>query len=67
MSDYTFFEPYRFDPANEQEFETKLKAALHSPPSNERLKEIALAVIENYSWQKTAEKFYQLLNPSVQI
>lgn len=61
MQDYSFFDPYRFDPANEKDFEDKLIAMLHSPPAVSYLDKVALRILENYSWEKTAEKFYQLL------
>ncbi len=61
MQDYPFFEPYRFDPADEKDFENKLTAILLTPPDASLLDQLALRSLEKYSWEKTAEKFYQLL------
>jgi len=61
MQDYSFFDPYRFDPADEKDFENKLTAMLQTPPEASCLEKLALYILEKYSWEKTAEKFYQLL------
>jgi glycosyltransferase involved in cell wall biosynthesis len=61
MDDYTFFDPHRFDPADEDEFAHKLLAMLNSPPDAGQLEQVAKATLESYSWERTAEKFYQLL------
>ena len=61
MKDYSFFDPYRFNPADEKDFENKLTAMLHTPPDASYLDKLALCTLEKYSWEKTAEKFYQLL------
>jgi glycosyltransferase involved in cell wall biosynthesis len=61
MHDYTFFDPYRFDPADENEFSYKLKSMLDSPPAASQLEQVAISTLENYSWERTADKFYQLL------
>jgi glycosyltransferase involved in cell wall biosynthesis len=61
MEDYSFFDPYRFDPADENEFAYKLVSLLDSPPGQVQLDMVAQRTLENYSWERTAEKFYQLL------
>jgi glycosyltransferase involved in cell wall biosynthesis len=61
MDDYTFFDPYRFDPSDEDEFAYKLTSMLSEPPGEQQLERIAISTLENYSWDRTAEKFYQLL------
>jgi glycosyltransferase involved in cell wall biosynthesis len=61
MEDFTFFEPYRFDPADEAGFAAQLKAILASPPSAEFIAGTEAAVRDKYSWKNTAEIFYRLL------
>jgi glycosyltransferase involved in cell wall biosynthesis len=61
MSDYHFFDPYRFNPSDETDFENKLQSMLYSPPGEKELEKIAHTTLENYSWERTADKFYQLL------
>jgi glycosyltransferase involved in cell wall biosynthesis len=61
MQDYSFFDPYRFDPSNEKDFEEKLTTMLLTPPDASYLDKLAQCTLEKYSWEKTAEKFYQLL------
>jgi glycosyltransferase involved in cell wall biosynthesis len=65
MSDYHFFDPYRFDPADEKDFEEKLMQMLQSPPGQAQLEKIAHSTLKNYSWESTAEKFYQLLTANI--
>jgi hypothetical protein len=38
-----------------------LLAMLNSPPDAAELEQVAKATLENYSWETTAKKFYQLL------
>jgi glycosyltransferase involved in cell wall biosynthesis len=61
MQDFTFFEPYMFNPADEAGFAAQLKAMLSSPPSAEFLLRTEAAMREKYSWKKTSEIFYRLL------
>jgi glycosyltransferase involved in cell wall biosynthesis len=62
MDDYSFFDPYRFDPSDENEFAYKLQSLLDTPPAPIQLDRIAANASETYSWERTADKFYQLLN-----
>lgn len=61
MSDFDFFDPWRFDPANENELEKGLLGMLATPPSHGRLQRIAENIKQRYNWERTAEKFYSLL------
>jgi glycosyltransferase involved in cell wall biosynthesis len=61
MKDYYFFQPYTFDPGNEKEFEEKLNDAVHNTPDEKFIKNAAREVVNNYSWQRSAEIFYNLL------
>jgi glycosyltransferase involved in cell wall biosynthesis len=61
MADFTFFQPYTFNPADEADFAAQLKAILASPPTTEFIAATEAAVREKYSWTVTAKIFYQLL------
>jgi glycosyltransferase involved in cell wall biosynthesis len=61
MKDFTFFEPYTFNPADEADFAAQLKAILASPPPAEFINHTEAALREKYSWKNTAEIFYRLL------
>lgn len=61
MSDFTFFHPYRFDPKNQKEFIEKLEWIIDNPPDSQFLNMVATKINEQYSWKKSAEKLYQLL------
>ncbi len=61
MSNFSFFEPYTFDPENEKEFEQKLLQMMHNPPSAEFLSCVAEEVSEKYQWKQSSEIFYKLL------
>ena len=61
MKDFTFFEPFSFDPENNIEFKKELKAMIHTPSSPAQLHSIAEEVMEKYSWQKSAATLYKLL------
>lgn len=61
MSDFNFFEPYTFDPADDEVFEHKLLNLLSNPPSTEFLTRVAAQVSQQYQWQQSSEIFYNLL------
>jgi glycosyltransferase involved in cell wall biosynthesis len=61
MSDFTFFHPYMFDPHNQKEFVEKLQWIINNPPDNQFLNTVATKINEQYSWKKSAEKLYRLL------
>lgn len=65
MSDFTFFHPYMFDPKNQKEFAEKLQKIIDNPPDTEFLNTVATKINEQYSWKKSAEKFYQLLQQNI--
>ena len=62
MKEYIFFEPYTFDPGNEDDLEKKLNDTIHDLPDEEFIKNAAREVLNNYSWQRSADIFYGLLN-----
>lgn len=64
MTDYTFFDPHRFDAENEAEMTKKMMLLLDNPPAPELLQNISEKVREQYSWQRTAAAFYDLLTGS---
>lgn len=61
MQDFTFFQPYMFNPADDAAFELQLKNMLVSPPDAAFLAQTANAVRAKYSWDKTADIFFGLL------
>ncbi len=61
MSSFTFFEPYTFDPENEEEFEQKLLNLVNNPPAAAFLNHVAGQVGEKYQWKQSGEIFYNLL------
>jgi glycosyltransferase involved in cell wall biosynthesis len=62
MKDYYFFQPYTFDPDDEKDFEKKLSDTIHNLPQENFIKNAAREVFNNYSWQRSADIFYNLLN-----
>jgi len=64
MEAFRFFDPYRFDPQNEGELKQKLLSLLHAPPPADHLKQIAHLIRQRYSWNQSAETFYNLLTPN---
>jgi glycosyltransferase involved in cell wall biosynthesis len=66
MKDYNFFEPYTFDPGDEKDLEKKLNDTIHDLPDEEFIKNAAREVLNNYSWQRSADIFYKLLNSNNQ-
>lgn len=61
MREFSFFDPYRFDPANQMEFRKKLEAIIHQQPDDAFLENIFEEVKQNYSWEKAAAKLYELI------
>lgn len=61
MQSFDFFEPYWFNPANETEFSVKLQYMLNNTPDAVFLAEVAQQIKQQYNWQQTAGKFYNLL------
>jgi glycosyltransferase involved in cell wall biosynthesis len=61
MKDFTFFRPHTFDPRDEKEFAEKLLQLLNTPPSATDLSEVAAQIQRRYSWEKSSQQFYNLL------
>jgi glycosyltransferase involved in cell wall biosynthesis len=61
MSEFVFFEPYTFDPDNEDDFEIQLASIIAQPPSPMFLKNVAEIVSAQYQWQQSARLFYDAL------
>ena len=61
MSDFAFFQPFYFDPGKRNELADKMQEMLVTPPSFEKLDQIAMHIQKNYCWKRTAEKFYGIL------
>lgn len=61
MSDFDFFNEFLFDPADQNDFETKLLNILNNGVSSKRLHEISDAIKEKYSWNKSSKELYNLI------
>ena len=61
MSDFTFFGEYLFDAAQPKAFYTQLEQLLESPPSDEKLQDIAQQIKEKYSWQYSARVVHEAI------
>jgi glycosyltransferase involved in cell wall biosynthesis len=61
MKEYHFFEPFTFNPDNEMEFERKLTNMINCPPHESFMRKVASKISDCYSWQQSAETFYNLL------
>jgi glycosyltransferase involved in cell wall biosynthesis len=61
MKDFDFFEPWRFDPSNQRELQDKLSSIINNPPSEEKLQETARAVLQKYSWHRSARILHELI------
>lgn len=66
MKDFYFFQPYTFDPDDENDFERKLNDTIHNLPDENFIKNASEEVFNNYSWQRSADIFYNLLNSNIQ-
>ena len=63
MGSFNFFEPFTFDPCNYQEFRSKFKGLLEQIPSKNKLHSISQKILAQYNWEKSANKFYRLVQP----
>jgi glycosyltransferase involved in cell wall biosynthesis len=61
MRDFDFFEEDHIDPSNEQLLEERIAKLINHPPAEEILARRSDHIRENYSWQKSADQFYQLI------
>ena len=61
MKDFSFFGDLHIDPENYDLLKKKLAEILTHPPDDNQLQKIADVIRKNYSWEKPAEDFYQLL------
>ena len=61
MKDFDFFEADHIDPADEKLLEERISMLIKDPPAEEILARRSNHVRENYSWERSAEQFYQLI------
>lgn len=61
MKSFDFFKPYTFDPENEQEFEDKLADIIATPPSKHFIDVVAETITRRYTWQRSSNIFYNLI------
>lgn len=63
MCDFDFFRPYDINPDNEEDFEQKLLLMLTDPPTNTFITNVSQQIHRQYSWKKSSEILYNLLQP----
>ena len=61
MKDFSFFGDMHIDPDDYELFKKKLEEIITNPPDEMHLLEISNTIRKKYSWEKSAEDFYQLL------
>ncbi len=61
MSEFDFFGDNHIDCSDEQLLKEKIRNILSHPPCEQALQHIAETIRATYSWETSAEKFYQLL------
>jgi glycosyltransferase involved in cell wall biosynthesis len=61
MRDFDFFEPWRFDPSNQQEFNEKLLSFIDNLPPGNQLEQTAQAVLQKYAWRRSAQLLHDLI------
>ncbi len=61
MADFSFFNPFTFNPADTNNFITRLNDMMEDPPNTDFLERTRLIVLEKYSPEKAAAAFYSLL------
>lgn len=61
MQDFSFFEPYTFDPGDEYDFKQKLAMMIDHPPTEAFIKDVAYQALNRYNWSTSSKLFYNLL------
>ncbi len=61
MRDFTFFEPYTFDPDDNLTFRQKMAAMIDAPPAPAFRQQAAEHAMRLYDWKHSSRSFYQLL------
>lgn len=61
MQDFNFFGNNHIDCSDEKLLKEKIRSILSQPPGENSLQRIADIIRATYSWEASAEKFYQLL------
>lgn len=67
MADFSFFEPYMFNPENGAEFLQKMQMMIDNPPSCAAMEKISAEIHQRYSWKKSADFLYHLIKSSAAI
>jgi glycosyltransferase involved in cell wall biosynthesis len=63
MSDFTFFGENHFDPTDQEGFNNKLARAIAIDKEDPNLASISNTIMEQYSWESSAQKLYELIRP----
>ena len=61
MKSFSFFGDNHIDPENENLLAYKIQENIATPPSPNELENISRIIRENYSWDNSSQKFYNLL------
>jgi glycosyltransferase involved in cell wall biosynthesis len=61
MKEFCFFDDQLFDPTDEDELKRKLAKIIETVPAQYQLDKIAEEIRDTYSWQKSADKLYELI------
>jgi glycosyltransferase involved in cell wall biosynthesis len=61
MKSFSFFGNNHIDPENEKLLAFKIQENIATPPSQKDLENISRIIHENYSWDNSSQKFYNLL------
>ena len=61
LKEFSFFEPYSFDPGNIDGLKEKIIQMLDHPPSHGELSQLARDIENKYGWQLSAKKFFENL------
>jgi glycosyltransferase involved in cell wall biosynthesis len=65
LDNYTFFDPYRFDPYKLFELEDQLSGLLKHPPEEGFLQKVADQVMETYGGPQSADIFNSLIRQTL--
>jgi glycosyltransferase involved in cell wall biosynthesis len=61
MNAFSFFGDNHIDPENEKLLAYKIRENIQTPPSPKDLENISRIIHDNYSWDNSSQKFYNLL------
>jgi glycosyltransferase involved in cell wall biosynthesis len=66
LGDFSFFEGHQIDPYDYTAFRDKLKESFQKTYSEDHLQHLSQIIQEKYSWKKSAQTLYQLIQSNCQ-